>query len=131
MAEPSRGGLTVLVADPDPVQQQQIMDCLRPRYRVIGARTLAETVEMITQYRPAILLLEVEMPDGDGKILIKQVRESPTLKNMVVCCVTRRAGIKDKIAGFQSGADDYVVKPVNLKTFMWRVVLLSRIRQLS
>jgi DNA-binding response OmpR family regulator len=131
MAEPSRGGLTVLVADPDPAQQQQIMECLRPRYRVIGARTLAETVEMITQYRPAILLLEVDMPDGDGKMLIKQLRESPTLRNMAVCCVTRRSGIKDKVAGFQAGADDYVVKPVNLQTFLWRVVLLSRIRQLT
>jgi DNA-binding response OmpR family regulator len=86
---------------------------------------------MITQYRPAILLLEVDMPDGDGKMLIKQLRESPTLRNMIVCCVTRRSGIKDKVAGFQAGADDYVVKPVNLQTFMWRVVLLSRIRQLS
>jgi DNA-binding response OmpR family regulator len=131
MSEASRGGLTVLVADPDPVQQQQLMECLRPRYRVITAQSLAETVDMISRYRPAILLLEIDMPDGDGKILIKQIRETPALRGMIICCVTRRSSIKDKVAGFQAGADDYVVKPVNLQTFMWRVVLLSRIRQVS
>jgi DNA-binding response OmpR family regulator len=131
MAEVARGGLTVLVADPDPAQQHQIMECLRPRYRVITAQSLAETVDMISQYRPAILLIEIDMPDGDGKMLIKQIRETPSLRGMIICCVTRRAGIKDKVAGFQAGADDYVVKPINPQTFMWRVVLLSRIRQVS
>jgi DNA-binding response OmpR family regulator len=131
MAEPVRGGLTVLIADPDPAQQQVIADALRPRYRVITARSLSETVAQINQFRPAILLLEVDMPDGDGKTLIKQIRESPALRGMIICCVTRRSGIKDKVAGFQAGADDYVVKPINQQTFVWRVVLLSRIRQVS
>jgi len=123
--------LTVLVADPDPVQQQRIVECLRPRYRVVTARNLAETVEMIALYHPQILLLEVDHPDGDGVRLIKQIRDERAARAMIVACVTKRSGIKDKVAGFQAGADDYIVKPVNTQTFLWRVVLLSRLRQLS
>jgi two-component system, cell cycle response regulator len=123
--------LTVLVADPDPVQQQRIVECLRPRYRVVTARNLAETVEMIALYHPQILLLEVDQPDGDGVRLIKQIRDERAARAMIVACVTKRSGIKDKVAGFQAGADDYIVKPVNTQTFLWRVVLLSRLRQLS
>jgi DNA-binding response OmpR family regulator len=122
------GGVTVLVADPDPSQQQRVIDCLRPRFRVITASTLAETSQQIVQYRPAVLLLELDMPDGDGKQLIKQIRETPALRPMKICCVTRRSGVRDKVAGFQSGADDYVVKPINEKMFLWRVVLLTRLR---
>jgi DNA-binding response OmpR family regulator len=131
MAEGVHGGMTVLVADPDLAQQQQLIACLRPRYRVITAKTLAETSEMITRYRPDILLLEVEMPDGDGRGFVRQLRENGGTRQMIVCCVTRRATVRDKVAGFQAGADDYVIKPINPNTFLWRVVLLTRVRQMN
>jgi two-component system cell cycle response regulator len=123
--------LTVLVSDPDPLQQQRLVECLRPRYRIVTAKNLAETVEMIALYHPQIVLLEVDQPDGDGVRLIKQIRDERSARSMIIACVTKRSGIKDKVAGFQAGADDYIVKPVNTQTFLWRVVLLSRLRQLS
>lgn len=123
--------LTVLVAEPDPAQQQRIIECLRPRFRVITARNIAETVEMIALYRPQILLLEVNQPDGDGLKLIRQLRQERAARSMVVACVTSRSSVKDKVAGFQAGADDYVIKPINTQMFLWRVVLLSRIRQIA
>ena len=123
--------LTVLVSEPDPVQLQRIVECLRPRFRIITAKNLAETVEMIAMYHPQILLLEVDQPDGDGIRLIKQIRQERTARSMVVACVTKRSTVKDKVAGFQAGADDYVIKPINTQMFLWRVVLLSRIRQIA
>jgi DNA-binding response OmpR family regulator len=128
MTEAAPGSVTVLVADPDPIQQQRVIECLRPRFRVVTASSLAETSQMIMQYRPGVLLLELDMPDGDGKQLIKYVREQPALRPMKICCVTNRSSVRDKVAGFQSGADDYVVKPINEKMFLWRVVLLTRLR---
>jgi len=130
MAVPATA-LTVLVSDPDPMQQQRLVECLRPRYRIITAKNLAETVEMIALYHPQIVLMEIDQPDGDGIRLIKQIRDERSARSMIIACVTQRSGIKDKVAGFQAGADDYIVKPVNTQTFLWRVVLLSRLRQLS
>ena len=123
--------LTVLVSEPDLAQQQRIIDCLRPRFRIITAKNLAETVEMIALYHPQILLIEVDQPDGDGIKLIKQIRQERAARSMVVACVTKRSSVKDKVAGFQAGADDYVIKPINTQMFLWRVVLLSRIRQFA
>jgi DNA-binding response OmpR family regulator len=128
MTEAAPGSVTVLVADPDLAQQQRVIACLRPRFRVITAKTLAETSQMIMQNRPGVLLIEVDMPDGDGKTYIKQLREQPALRQMKICCVTHHSSVRDKVAGFQSGADDYVVKPINEKMFLWRVVLLTRLR---
>ncbi len=128
MTEAAPGSVTVLVADPDPAQRQRVIECLRPRFRVITASTLAEASQMIVQHRPGVLLLELDMPDGDGKTLIKFIRETPALRPLKICCVTHRSGVRDKVAGFQSGADDYVVKPINEKMFLWRVVLLTRLR---
>ena len=131
MAEVVYGGVTVLVADPDPAQQQEYMVCLRPKYRVITAKTLAETTDMIARYRPSILLMEVDMPDGDSRTLVKQLRANPSLRHMVICCVTKRNSVRDKVAGFQAGADDYVIKPINLKTFLYRVQLMTRVRLMN
>lgn len=122
--------LTVLVADPDPAQLQISVDCLRQRYRVITATSLAEVSDAITRYRPQILLLEWNMPDGDGRGLIRHLRENQSTRGMIICCVTTQSNVRDKIAGFQAGADDYVVKPINTKTFVYRVQLLTRVRKI-
>jgi DNA-binding response OmpR family regulator len=124
-------GLTVLVADPDSAQLQISVECLRPRYRVLTAGSLAETSDAIARYHPQILLLEWNMPDGDGRGLIRHLRENQATRGMIICCVTTQSNVRDKIAGFQAGADDYVVKPINTKTFMYRVQLLTRVRKLA
>ena len=119
---------TVLIADPDVAYRQVVSDCLTPRYRVITASSIAETLDMIARYRPSVLLLELNQPDGDGRALITRLKTNPETRSMVIGCLTTRSTITDKIAGFQAGADDYVVKPVNTRTFMYRIVLLSRVR---
>jgi DNA-binding response OmpR family regulator len=131
MAEVVPMSTMVLVADPDIAQQQVIAKSLQPRYNVVTARNLAETVQMLVINRPRILLLEIDQPDGSGIELIKQIRQDPGTHATIIACVTNRSSIKDKVAGFQAGADDYIVKPINPETFMWRLVLLMRLRQLS
>ena len=131
MAEGVPMSTTVLVADPDAVQQQVIAKSLQARYNVVAARNMAEAVQLLVIHRPRILLLEISQPDGDGIDLIKQIRQDPGTHGTIIACVTHRSGIRDKVMGFQAGADDYIVKPINPETFMWRLVLLMRLRQMS
>ncbi len=128
MAAFPAGALTVLVVDPDIAQQQFLARILAPRFRVITAGSIAEATQKIMAQRPQILLTEIDLPDGDGKAFIRQIRENPVLRAMIIGCITQRAAIRDKVDGFHAGADDYVVKPVNPETFMWRVILLTRMR---
>jgi DNA-binding response OmpR family regulator len=129
-ATPNPNAPVVLVADPDPAQQQVLSDCLRQRFRVVTASNLAETVQKLVVNRPRILLLEINQPDGNGIELIRQIRRDPGTHNTIIACVTSRNAIKDKVAGFQAGADDYIIKPVNPDSFPWRLVLLIRLHGL-
>jgi two-component system phosphate regulon response regulator PhoB len=122
---------TVLIVEPDPIQRQLLFDCLRERYNPIGVATLAQAYEAIVIHQPNIILLELNQPDGDGMELIRQIRKDPFSRHMVVACVTRRSGTRDKVTAFQAGADDYVVKPINPESFPYRIVLLTRIRQVA
>jgi DNA-binding response OmpR family regulator len=120
----------ILVAEPDVAQQRVLTEALRSRYKVICATSIADAAQKIVNHRPVVLLLEVNQPDGDGVQFVRQLRLDPRTKDMVVACVTSRSSVRDKVAGFQAGADDYIIKPVNSETFAYRLLLLLRLRNL-
>lgn len=128
---PAPARTTVLVIDPDALQRRMLQESLQARYQAIAVGSLAQAREAIVIHRPSIILLELDEPDGDGLQLIRQIRSDPTTRDIIICCVTRRSGVRDKVSAFQAGADDYVVKPINPESFPYRVVLLTRIRQVS
>ena len=91
-------------------------------YRVLILPTIAAAKQALQQKRPALALVDWNMPDGNGNILCRWIREKQ--KGLPVIFLTVRGDSRDIVNGFQNGADDYVVKPFELE------VLLSRIRAL-
>ena len=118
---------TALVADPDPLSQQQLVKLLEPSFRCVVANSLRETVVVLQRERPILLVLDLDQPDGDGIVLIRQMQSHPDYSRVLIACVTKRAAIKDKILAFQAGVDDYLVKPLTqAMNFYGRMLLLRR-----
>lgn len=84
--------------------------------------TLSEIEKALKRQVPAMVLLDWNMPDGQGEALCRLIRRN--WKELPVIFLTVRGDAADVVSGFQSGADDYVVKPFELE------VLYSRIRAL-
>lgn len=117
----------VVVADPDPDSQQQIVELLKPSFRCIVAHSLTEAYQIIRRDPPPLLVLELDQPDGDGLKLIQALQSDQALRHVLIACVTKRSSIKDKIAAFRVGADDYLVKPLTPSmNFYGRMLLLRR-----
>lgn len=117
----------VVVADPDPLYQQQLVKLLEPSFRCVVTSSLHETVQIFQRERPFMLVLDVDQPDGDGIVLIRQMQSHPDFRSVLIVCVTRRSSIKDKILAFQAGVDDYLVKPLTqAMNFYGRMLLLRR-----
>lgn len=91
-------------------------------YVVSVFSTIAKAKQALQDMRPALVLVDWNMPDGSGSSLCGWIRAN--WKEMPVIFLTVRGDSRDIVAGFQNGADDYVVKPFELE------VLLSRIRAL-
>ncbi len=121
----------VLLVDPDPASRQAITALLEPRYRVAGAQSLAEADTSLRDELPAVLLLELDEPDGDGIAWIRRVRETVPRYDLIIACVTHRASVRDKVDGILAGADDYFVKPVPADLFLILIRLLQRIQQIN
>lgn len=113
------GEPVILVVDDEPA----ILRFLRPvlkaaGYQVAWAGTVAEAVRAIAALPPDLVLLDLGLPDGDGKSVIRQVREWSDVPFIVLSAREREA---EKIEAFNLGADDYVNKPFGVGELMARV----------
>ncbi len=117
---------TVVVIDPDPQYQRQIAYLLQESFQCIPANSLGEAFQLIQRYRPGLITLELDQPDGDAFAFIKYLQQNSTLKAILIACVTGRAAIADKVRAFRAGADDYIVKPVSPTLFYGQMLLLRR-----
>lgn len=86
-------------------------------YLVITAYSGAEAIEKATQ-NPDIILLDVNMPDGDGLTVCQKIRDYVSCP---IVFLTARIEDSDKISGFSSGGDDYIIKPFSIDELGARV----------
>ena len=83
-----------------------------------------EAIEIAAEWNPDLILLDVMMPEMDGMETCMRMRSNAELENTVIAFLTARGEDYSQIAGFESGADDYITKPIKPR------VLLSRIKAL-
>ena len=76
--------------------------------------------------KPDLLILDVMMPGMDGIEFCELVRHTPGFEQIVICLLTARNEDYSQIAGLDSGADDYVAKPVKPKVLVSRINALLR-----
>lgn len=92
--------------------------------RVTIFRTIADARRALRNYIPTIILIDWNMPDGQGNELCGWIRLR--WNNLPVIFLTARGDSHDIVSGFQSGADDYVVKPFELNVLHSRIHALLR-----
>jgi two-component system alkaline phosphatase synthesis response regulator PhoP len=95
-------------------------------FDVTTAGNGVEALAAARQQRPDLILLDVMMPEMDGVETCSQLRQDPTLKDCLVAFLTARGEDYSQIAGFDAGADDYILKPVKPKVLVSRVKALLR-----
>jgi DNA-binding response OmpR family regulator len=78
--------------------------------------------------KPSLIVTELDLPDTRGLDLVATLHDNPLTHHVLLMVVTTRRMIQDKIASFQAGADDYLVKPVDADLFVLHVQLLSHLR---
>ena len=127
---PTGRRLRVLVVDANPDAREQLQVALGDDCTLQFATGVGEALEAIVADAPDLLVSEVNLLDGNGFRLCEQIRTLPDAEQLPIMLVTERASIHDKVAGFQAGADDYVVKPVDARLFHARIRLLFRIKGL-
>ena len=113
---------TILIVDDDEDLRGALAEQidLEDDFKTVQAKTAGDGVAMAKEIRPDLILLDVDLPDMDGREACRQMREDGVLAPVIM--LTAAASDADTVQGLDAGADDYVTKPFRF------AVLLARIR---
>lgn len=107
----------LLIADDEPGIVDMMKSYFSPDYDVLTAYSGEEAVSK-TAMRPDLILLDINMPKMDGLSVCQKIREYVSCP---ILFLTARVESSDRIAGFQAGADDYIVKPFDPEELKARI----------
>ena len=103
----------ILVADDDPAVRSLLKHALeREDFEVTLASNGVEAVEAIEHQEFAVMLLDVHMPVLDGLEVLREIRANDRSRTLPVILITGEGPVSDRVLGLESGADDYLVKPL-------------------
>lgn len=99
-------------------------------YDVITAKDGFEAIAKTKEHKPDLILLDVMMPGMDGFEVCQKLKEDKEVSHIPVVMVTALSEKSDRLKGLESGADDFLTKPINDMALFARVKSLIRIKQL-
>jgi len=98
----------------------------RESFEPVPARTVAEALAAARERSPDVVLLDVMLPDGDGRDVLRELRRT---SDVPVIMLTARGTETDRVVGLELGADDYVVKPFSGAEVIARLRAVMRRRR--
>lgn len=104
--------ITILAIDDEPSLLRIIEDILETgRMMMIPAMSAEEAYRKLEKHSPNLILLDLMLPDENGLNICRYVKSNRATRNIPVIILSVRASERDKIHGFEMGADDYITKP--------------------
>lgn len=120
----SKRGASILVVDDELEIVRALQRALTAHgYTVLTASSGEEAVEMVTQHRPDLLLLDLLLPGMSGLEVCRQVRKD---SNVPIIVLSVKDAESDKVQALDLGADDYVAKPFGINEVLARVRVALR-----
>jgi DNA-binding response OmpR family regulator len=117
------GPLVLVVEDEESIAQPLAQALARKGFRPAVARSGAEAVELASSLDPDAVLLDLALPDMDGRDVCRTLRRS---SDVPIIMVTASGTVIDRVVGLEIGADDYVVKPFAVGELVARLRAILR-----
>jgi CheY-like chemotaxis protein len=113
---------TVLIADDEPSMRLLVHATIESDdYKVLEAADGDEAWTLISQFKPSLVLLDVQMPGRTGLEILGMIKSDPALASTRVILLTAKALVADVEAGMTAGADFYLTKPFSPLDLLTRV----------
>jgi DNA-binding response OmpR family regulator len=90
-------------------------------YEVLNAITGVDAVKQAIEHQPKVIILDINLPDINGYEVCKKLRAEQTTKHIPIIFLTRKDDRRDRLAGLELGADDFLTKPFDIEELRLRV----------
>jgi DNA-binding response OmpR family regulator len=120
----------ILIVDDEPMT----VDVLKRRleqngYSTASAHDGVACVEHLKLHRPDLVLMDVAMPGMNGIDCIAELRKTWSLDSLPIIVISAMVDSDDVVTAIDAGANDYIVKPINMKVLMARVAMCLKLKQ--
>ena len=112
---------TVLIADDNADMRHYLASLLGSVYEIVIAANGKEALDTISQQPIDLVLSDIMMPVMDGIALLRNIKNDTKTAHIPVILITARAGEESRMEGFETGADDYLVKPFSAGELQARI----------
>jgi len=116
----------LLVEDEQPIREMLRFSLEKKGYEVIDAESAMEARDVLLTVHPDLMIVDWMMPEESGVKFIKKLKKDAVLSEIPILMLTARVEELDKVKGLDSGADDYMTKPVAIREFHSRIKALLR-----
>ena len=122
----------ILIAEDDDIVAEVARDTLIDAGHAVGVLDNGkDALETIIARRPDLVILDCNMPELGGMLVLRELRKRADFMDMPVLILTARQSRKDSDVAFYEGADDYMTKPFDPDALAYRVELLLKGEQPS
>lgn len=121
-------GKVLIVDDEAPIRKFLSISLGTQGYGLLEAANGAEALSSAALNKPDLIVLDLGLPDIDGKDVIRKLRE---WTNMPILVLSVRTDEKEKVAALDAGANDYVTKPFGIAELLARLRALTRIHKME
>lgn len=126
MALMNKAGKILLADDEPDILEIVSYNLIAEGYEVICAKNGNQAIELAKQHLPSMIILDMMMPGKNGIEVCKILRSEPRFKETVIIFLTALSDERSEIRGLETGADDYITKPISPKVLTTKVNALFR-----
>ena len=125
MMASAAGVKKILIVDDSPTERQFLLETLsKSGYECILAENGEEAVAKSRAEQPDVILMDVVMPGTNGYQATRTIARDASTKHIPVIMCTSKSQETDKVWGLRQGAREYLVKPINTKELLAKIVAL-------
>jgi len=115
----------VLIVEDNEKNRKLIRDLLQAKgYQTIETDAAEEGIKLAEERKPALILMDIQLPDMDGIAALKQLKSTPATRAIPVMAITASAMTYNRESMLAEGFDGYQIKPFNLSAFVAEIARL-------
>jgi len=120
----------IMIVDDIPRNIQILASFLdRENFEIVAATNSKESITMVKELNPDLILLDIMMPEKDGYSICKTLKSDNNTKEIPIIFMTAKSGSDDIIKGFEVGGNDYITKPFKPQELLARVKSQIKLRE--
>ena len=116
----------LIVEDEQPIREMIAFHLTRAGFHTLEAADCRQARQLLVDERPDVALIDWMLPDMSGLELTRMLKRDDQNEDLAIIMLTARAEERDKVAGLEGGADDYVTKPFSPRELIARIQAVLR-----